>query len=59
MAQTANINDYITVPDCAATGILKQIKPGGRDAIGPNSILIYEIETSQGMMLFRLIGSQG
>jgi hypothetical protein len=50
MERIAKINDYISVPDCATTGTVKDIKAEGRDAIGPNSMLIYEIETSQGMM---------
>ena len=50
MEQIAKIGDYITVPDSATTGTVKDIKAEGRDAIGPNSMLIYEIEISQGMM---------
>ncbi len=50
MVQIAKIGDYITVPDCATTGTVKDIKDGGEDAISPNSMLIYEIETPQGMM---------
>jgi len=50
MEQIANINDYISVPDCETTGTVKDIKARGRDAVSPDSILIYEIETSQGMM---------
>ena len=48
--QIARINDCISVSDCATTGTVKEIKAGGRDAIGQNSMLVYEIETSQGMM---------
>ena len=50
MDRIAKINDYISVPDCATTGTVKDIKAEGLDAIGPNSMLIYEIEISQGMM---------
>jgi hypothetical protein len=50
MEQIANINEYISVPDCATTGTVKDIEAGGRDAIGPNSMMIFEIETSQGTM---------
>ena len=46
--QIANINDYISVPDCSTTGTVKDIKGGGLSI--PESMLIYEIETSQGVM---------
>lgn len=48
--QIVNITDDISVPDCATTGTVKDIQDGGEDAISPNSMLIYEIETPQGMM---------
>jgi hypothetical protein len=50
MEQIAQIGDYITVPDFATTGTVKDIKDGGRDAIGQDPMLVYEIETVQGMM---------
>jgi len=50
MEQIARINDYISVPDCATTGTVKEITAGGPDAIGQDSMPVYEIETSQGMM---------
>jgi hypothetical protein len=50
MDQIAKINDYISVPDCATTGTVKDIKAGGHDAIGQNPMPVYEIETPQGMM---------
>ena len=50
MEQIAKIGDYITVPDCATTGTVKNIKEGSGDAIGQDPILVYEIETDQGMM---------
>jgi hypothetical protein len=48
--QIAQLNDYISVPDCATAGTVKDIKTGGRDTISPDPMPIYEIETSQGMM---------
>ena len=50
MEQIANIGDYISVPDCSTTGTVKEIKDGGPEASGHSPMLIYEIETSQGMM---------
>ena len=50
MEQIAKIGAYITVPDCATTGTVKNIKEGSGDAIGQKRILVYEIETDQGMM---------
>jgi hypothetical protein len=50
MEQIAKVNDYISVPDCATTGTVKDIEVGSRDAINPDPMPIYEIETSQGMM---------
>ena len=50
MEQIAKVNDYISVPDCATTGTVKDIKAGDPDATSPDPIPIYEIETSQGMM---------
>ena len=37
MEQIAKIGDYITVPDCATTGTVKNIKEGGGDAVGQDS----------------------
>ncbi len=51
MEQIVKVNDYISVPDCATTGTVKDIKSGVRDATSPNTMPIYEIETSQGMMI--------
>jgi hypothetical protein len=50
MEQIAKIGDYITVPDCATTGTVKTIKGGDSDTLDADPMLIYEIETSQGMM---------
>jgi hypothetical protein len=50
MEQIAKIGGYITVPDCATTGTVKNITAGSGDAIGQGPILVYEIETGQGMM---------
>ena len=50
MEQIGKIGAYITVPDCATTGTVKNIKEGSGDAIGQKRILVYEIETDQGMM---------
>ena len=50
MEQIAKIGDYITVPDCTTTGTVKEVSDGGVEAIGSDPMLIYEIETSQGMM---------
>ena len=50
MEQIAKIGDYITVPDCATTGTVKSIKESGQDASAQEQMLIYEIETDQGMM---------
>ena len=49
MEQIAKINDSISVPDCETTGTVKDIKTG-HDAISPDVVPIYEIDTSQGMM---------
>ena len=49
MEQIAKIGDYITVPNCATIGTVKEIKDGGA-AIGSDPMLIYEIETNQGPM---------
>ncbi len=38
MEQIAKIGDYITVPDCATTGTVKNIKEGSGDAIGQDPI---------------------
>ena len=40
------INDYISVPDCTTTGTVKDIQAGH---LNP-PLMIYEIETTQGMM---------
>ena len=50
MEQIANIGDYISVPDCTTTGTVKEVREGGVDDIGSDPMLIYEIETNQGMM---------
>ena len=50
MEQIAKIGAYITVPDCAMTGTVKDIKEGSGDAIGQDPMLVYEIETDQGRM---------
>ena len=50
MEQIAKIGDYITVPDCATTGTVKAINEGGSDTLDTDPMLIYEIETVQGMM---------
>ena len=49
MEQIAKIGDYITVPNCATIGTVKDIKKGGA-AIGSDPMLIYEIETNEGLM---------
>ena len=49
MEHIAKIGDYITVPNCATVGTVKNIKEGGA-AIGPDPMLVYEIETDQGLM---------
>ena len=50
MEQIAKIGDYITVPDCATTGTVKAINRGDSDTLDADPMLIYEIETEQGMM---------
>ena len=50
MEQIAKIGDYVSVPDCVTTGTVKGIKDGGQEAIDQDPMLVYEIETSQGMM---------
>lgn len=50
MEQIAKIGDYITVPDCATTGTVKAINEGDSDTVDTDPMLIYEIETDQGMM---------
>ena len=50
MEQIAKIGDYISVPDCTTTGTVKDIKEASQEAIGEDPMLVYEIETSQGMM---------
>jgi len=49
MEHIAKIGDYITVPDCATTGTVKGIKESGQDT-AQDQMLLYEIETDQGMM---------
>jgi len=49
MEHIAKIDDYITVPSCATTGTVKAIKESDA-AIGSDPMLIYEIETNQGLM---------
>ncbi|MEP6889103.1 MAG: hypothetical protein ABI955_00230 [Nitrospirota bacterium] len=50
MEQIAKIGAYITVPDCATTGTVRNIKEGRGDAIGQDPMLVYEIETDQDMV---------
>ena len=50
MEQIGKVGAYITVPDCATTGTVKNIKEGSGDAIEQDPMLVYEIETDQGMM---------
>ena len=50
MEQIAKIGDFITVPDCATTGTVKAINEGDSDTVDTDPMLIYEIETDQGMM---------
>lgn len=50
MEQIAKIGDYITVPDCTTTGTVKGIKKSDQDTSAHDQMLIYEIETVQGMM---------
>ena len=50
MEQIAKVGDYITVPDCATTGTVKNIKEGSGDEIEQDPMLVYEIETDQGIM---------
>ena len=50
MEQIAKIGDYIAVSDCATTGTVKGIKESGQNASAQERMLIYEIETAQGMM---------
>ena len=38
------------MPDYTTTGTVKNIKEGSGDAMGQERILVYEIETDQGMM---------
>jgi hypothetical protein len=46
MEQLAQIGDYITVPDSATTGTVKNMQEGS----GQGPMLVYVIETDQGMM---------
>lgn len=39
MEQIAKIGAYITVPDCATTGTVKNIKEGSGDAIGQEAVV--------------------
>ena len=48
MEHIAKIGDYITVPNCATIGTVTGIKEGGA-AIGSGPMLVYEIETTQGL----------
>ena len=50
MEQIAKIGEYITPPDCATTGTVKGIKESDLDPTSTDPMLIYEIETNQGMM---------
>ena len=50
MEQIVKIGDYITVPDCATTGTVKAINEGDSGTLDTDPMLIYEIETDQGMM---------
>jgi hypothetical protein len=49
MEHIAKIGDYITVPNCATIGTVTGMKEGGA-AIGSDPMLVYEIETTQGLM---------
>jgi hypothetical protein len=49
MERIAEIGDYITVPNSTTIGTVKAIKDGDA-AIGSDPMLVYEIETNQGMM---------
>ena len=49
MEHIAKIGDYITVPSCATIGTVTGIKEGVA-AIGSDPMLVYEIETTQGLM---------
>lgn len=49
MEQVAKVGDYISVPNATTIGTVKAIKNGDA-AIGSDPMLIYEIETNQGMM---------
>jgi hypothetical protein len=50
MEHIAKIGDYITVPDCATTGTVKDIRSEAGEALGSDPMLIYEIKTVHGMM---------
>jgi hypothetical protein len=50
MEQIANIEDYITVLDCATAGTVKSIKESDQDMSTEDPMLIYEIETVHGLM---------
>jgi hypothetical protein len=49
MEQNAKVGDYITVPNCTTVGTVKAVKDG-EATIGSYPILVYEIETNQGIM---------
>jgi hypothetical protein len=49
MEHIAKIGDHITVPNCATIGTVKGIKEGDT-AISSDPMLIYEIETNEGLM---------
>jgi hypothetical protein len=49
MEHMAKIGDYITVPNCTTIGTVKGIKQS-EAAIGSDPMLIYEIETNEGLM---------
>lgn len=50
MKHIARIGDYITVSDCSTAGTVKAIKAGLSEATGLDHMLVYEIETEQGLM---------
>ena len=50
MKHIAKVGDYITVPDCATTGTVKEIRTGSREVTSDDPMLIYEIETVEGLM---------
>ena len=49
MEHIAKIGDYVNVPNCATIGTVTGIKEGVA-SIGSDPMLVYEIETTQGLM---------